>query len=108
MTRRDDERLADILDAASAISAHTERGGLDDGLVFDTVRVRLIEIGEAGKALSPDLQTRGAGRSGGATSPPARSPPRRSLARYAWRASTTLCATDVVEFRTGTMSGGKK
>lgn len=55
MTRRDGERLADILDAASAISAHLERGGLEDGLVFDAVRVRLIEIGEAVEAISPEL-----------------------------------------------------
>jgi uncharacterized protein with HEPN domain len=32
-----------------------ERGGLDDSLVFDAVRVRLIEIGEAVKGLSSDL-----------------------------------------------------
>jgi uncharacterized protein with HEPN domain len=28
---------------------------LTDGLIFDAVRVRLIEIGEAAKALSPEL-----------------------------------------------------
>lgn len=55
MSRRDDQRLADILAAADAIGAHTRRGGLDDGLVFDAVRVRLIEIGEAVKAVDPDL-----------------------------------------------------
>jgi uncharacterized protein with HEPN domain len=31
------------------------RGSLDDGLVFDAVRVRLIEIGEAVKGIDPDL-----------------------------------------------------
>jgi len=41
--------------AADAIRAHLERGDLDDGLVFDAVRVRLIEIGEAVKALSAEL-----------------------------------------------------
>lgn len=55
MTRRNDERLTDILDAASAISGHVARGGLDDGMVFDAVRVRLIEIGEAVKAIDPGL-----------------------------------------------------
>ena len=55
MSRRDNERLADILASAQAISAHLARGGLDDGLVFDAVRVRLIEIGEAVKDIDPDL-----------------------------------------------------
>jgi len=33
VSRRDDERLNDILASAQAIRAHLERGGLDDGLV---------------------------------------------------------------------------
>jgi uncharacterized protein with HEPN domain len=41
--------------AADAIRAHLERGDLHDGLVFDAVRVRLIEIGEAVKALRAKL-----------------------------------------------------
>jgi len=41
--------------AIDAIHSHLERGDLYDGLVFDAVRVRLIEIGEAVKALSADL-----------------------------------------------------
>jgi uncharacterized protein with HEPN domain len=55
MSRHDDQRLTDILAAAAAIAGHTQRGDLDDGLVFDAVRVRLIEIGEAVKAIDPDL-----------------------------------------------------
>ena len=55
MTRRDDQRLADIVASADTIAAHLERGGLDDGLVFDAVRVRLIEIGEAVKDIDPGL-----------------------------------------------------
>ncbi len=55
MSRRDDERLEDIVAAAEAIAAHLDRGGLDDGLVFDAVRVRLIEIGEAVKDIDPVL-----------------------------------------------------
>jgi uncharacterized protein with HEPN domain len=55
VTRRDDERLADIVASAEAIASHLERGGFDDGLVFDPVRVRLIEIGEAVKDIDPDL-----------------------------------------------------
>lgn len=41
MTRRDAERLADILDAIGAIRSHLVRGDLSDGLVYDAVRVRL-------------------------------------------------------------------
>ncbi|HVB53960.1 MAG TPA: HepT-like ribonuclease domain-containing protein [Candidatus Acidoferrales bacterium] len=41
--------------AIAAIRAHLESGDLQDGLVFDAVRVRLIEIGEAVKALSDPL-----------------------------------------------------
>lgn len=55
MSRRDDERLADVVASAEAIREHLERGGLEDGLVFDAVRVRLIEIGEAVKDIDPDL-----------------------------------------------------
>ena len=53
--RRDRQRLEDIVAACTAIDAHLHRGGLDDGLVYDAVRVRLIEIGEAVKALNPEL-----------------------------------------------------
>ena len=55
MTRRDLERLADIRDAFSAIRSHVARGDLSDGLIFDAVRVRLIEIGEAIKSLPTEL-----------------------------------------------------
>ena len=37
--------------AVEAIRAHLDRGSLHDGLIFDAVRVRLIEIGEAVKAI---------------------------------------------------------
>lgn len=53
--RTDRQRLDDVIAAADAIAAHTARGGLDDGLVFDAVRVRLIEIGEAVKDIDPAL-----------------------------------------------------
>ncbi len=51
--RNDAQRLADVLAAAEAIADHLERGSLTDGLVFDAVGERLIEIGEAVKAISP-------------------------------------------------------
>jgi uncharacterized protein with HEPN domain len=37
------------------LRAHLQRGGLSDGLVFDAVRIRLLEIGEAVKALPAEL-----------------------------------------------------
>ena len=55
MSRRDEQRIADILSAADAIRSHLMRGSLSDGLVFDAVRVRLIEIGEAVKGVSAEL-----------------------------------------------------
>jgi uncharacterized protein with HEPN domain len=55
VSRRDDERLSDILASADAIASHLGRGALTDGLVFDAVKVRLIEIGEAGKDIDPAL-----------------------------------------------------
>ena len=55
MTRFDGQRLEDILAAVDVIRGHLERGDLSDGLIFDAVRVRLIEIGEAVKALPTDL-----------------------------------------------------
>ena len=57
MSRRVDQRLDDILAAAAAIADHLTRGELDDGLVFDAVRVRLSEIGEA-VTIDPDLLAR--------------------------------------------------
>ena len=55
MTYRDQQRLADIVAAIEAIGSHVRRGELSDGLVFDAVRIRLLEIGEAVKALPEPL-----------------------------------------------------
>ena len=55
MSRQDDALLQDIVDAIDAIRRHLSRGDLHDGLVYDAVRVRLIEVGEAVKGLSSDL-----------------------------------------------------
>jgi len=54
-SRHDEERLADIVDSITAIRSHLTRGDLYDGLIFDAVRLRLIEIGEAVKLLDPEL-----------------------------------------------------
>ncbi len=55
MSRHDRARLDDIAEAISVIQGYLERGDLDDGLIYDAVRVRLIEIGEAVKGITPDL-----------------------------------------------------
>lgn len=55
MNRQDGARLGDIVEAVEAIRDHLTRGDLNDGLVYDAVRVRLIEIGEAVKAIDPNL-----------------------------------------------------
>lgn len=55
MSRQDEARLGDIAEAIAAIRDHLTRGDLQDGLVYDAVRVRLIEIGEAVKGIDPDL-----------------------------------------------------
>jgi uncharacterized protein with HEPN domain len=52
---RDRQRLSDIQAAIDAIRSHLQRGTLSDGLVFDAVRIRLLEIGEAVKALPAEL-----------------------------------------------------
>jgi uncharacterized protein with HEPN domain len=55
VTYRDRQRLADIEAAIEAIRSHLRRGDLSDGLIFDAVRIRLLEIGEAVKALPKEL-----------------------------------------------------
>jgi uncharacterized protein with HEPN domain len=46
---------ADIQAAIDAIRTYLQRGDLSDGLIFDAVRIRLLEIGEAVKGLPEDL-----------------------------------------------------
>ncbi len=55
MTYRERQRLADIQAAVDTIRSHLQRGELSDGLVFDAVRIRLLEIGEAVKALPAEM-----------------------------------------------------
>jgi uncharacterized protein with HEPN domain len=55
VTYRERQRLADIQAAIDAIRSHLQRGDLSDGLVFDAVRIRLLEIGEAVKALPAEM-----------------------------------------------------
>jgi uncharacterized protein with HEPN domain len=53
LSRSDDARLLDIVEAIGAIQGHLSRGDLRDGLIYDAVRARLIEIGEAVKGIDP-------------------------------------------------------
>ncbi|MGB3374369.1 MAG: HepT-like ribonuclease domain-containing protein [Microbacterium sp.] len=55
MSRRTIQRLRDIAAACAAIARHIERSDADDEIVFDAVRARLIEIGEAVKDLERPL-----------------------------------------------------
>jgi len=56
VTYRERQRLSDIQAAIDAIRSHLQRGDLSDGLVFDAVRIRLLEIGEAAvKALPAEM-----------------------------------------------------
>lgn len=55
MTRDDRTRMDDVLASAEAIAEYVRRGSLDDSMVFDAVRIRLLEIGEAVKAVSPEV-----------------------------------------------------
>src|ERR1039458_4735704 len=55
MSYRDHQRLADNQTTVAEIHSHLQRGDLSDGLIFDAVRIRLLEIGEAVKALPEDL-----------------------------------------------------
>jgi uncharacterized protein with HEPN domain len=49
------QRLTDISEAIAAIASHLKRGDISDGLIFDAVRIRLLEVGEAVKALPRDV-----------------------------------------------------
>ena len=81
MSDRERQRLADIQAAIDAIRSHLQRGDLSDGLIFDAVRIRLLEIGEAVKALPDDLLATPAIDPVAADRPHAR-PPRPPLLRH--------------------------
>lgn len=61
MKRHDGQRLDDIETAVATVRSYLARGDLSDGLIFDAVRIRLLEIGEAVKAISPLLLATEAG-----------------------------------------------
>lgn len=55
MSRRDVAWLLDITAAIDAIGSYLDTGDLTQGIVYDACRARLIEIGEAVKAVDPAL-----------------------------------------------------
>lgn len=55
MSRSDAERLDDIANAITSIRSHLEHGPISVEIVLDAVAMRLLEIGEAVKGLSPEL-----------------------------------------------------
>ncbi|KQM81267.1 DUF86 domain-containing protein [Agromyces sp. Leaf222] len=54
MSRTERDRLEDIAVACGVISEYITRTDIDEPIVFDAIRVRLIEIGEAVKDLSTE------------------------------------------------------
>lgn len=54
MSRFDEDRLEDIAEAIAAIRSHLELGPISVEIVMDAVAMRLLEIGEAVKRLSPE------------------------------------------------------
>ncbi|WP_395245509.1 DUF86 domain-containing protein [Agromyces sp. MMS24-K17] len=58
MTRAPRERLLDIAVACEAIATYIERADVSDEIVFDAIRMRLVEIGESVKDLGADTVSR--------------------------------------------------
>lgn len=55
MSRYDADLLDDIAAAIASIHSHLQHGPISVEIVMDTVAMRLLEIGEAVKALSPEI-----------------------------------------------------
>jgi uncharacterized protein with HEPN domain len=58
VTRSDERLLEDISVACEAIIDYANRDSAPEDLVFDAMRIRLIEIGEAVKGLSDGIRAR--------------------------------------------------
>ena len=88
---RDHQRPADIQAAIDAIRSHLQRGDLPRGLIFDTVRIRLLEIGEAVRRYRTTCWPRNH-RSRAGRCPYAR-PPRPPVLRYRGASRVRSCLT---------------
>jgi uncharacterized protein with HEPN domain len=58
VNRRCRERLDDLVDACRVIRAYVSDPSLPEGLVYDAIRMRLVEIGEAVRTLPSELIAR--------------------------------------------------
>jgi uncharacterized protein with HEPN domain len=58
VSRSDQRLLEDISMACEAIIDYASRTSAPEDLVFDDMRIRLVEIGEAVKGLSDDIKAR--------------------------------------------------
>jgi uncharacterized protein with HEPN domain len=54
MIDKDIRKLQDIADTIKAIRRYSEMAGLDPDVLFDALRMRIIEIGEAVNSISSD------------------------------------------------------
>ncbi|MDQ6934373.1 MAG: DUF86 domain-containing protein [Actinomycetota bacterium] len=57
MSRTDADILDDIASAITSIRSHPQHGPIPVEIVMDAVAMRLLEIGEAVKGISPELTT---------------------------------------------------
>jgi uncharacterized protein with HEPN domain len=55
VSRPDADRLDDIASAITSIHSHLQHGPITVEIVIDAVAMRLLEIGEAVKGISPEL-----------------------------------------------------
>ena len=55
MSRADADRLDDVAAAITSIHSHLQHGPISVEIVMDAVAMRLLEIGEAVKGISPEL-----------------------------------------------------
>jgi len=55
VSRSDTDRLEDIVSAITSIRSHLQHGPISVEIVIDAVAMRLLEIGEAVKGISPEL-----------------------------------------------------
>lgn len=55
MSRSPLNLLNDLLAACGAIERHVGAEGVDEGILFDAIRIRLVEVGEAVKGLDSEL-----------------------------------------------------
>jgi len=55
VSRPDADRLDDIAAAITSIRSHLQHGPISVEIVMDAVAMRLLEIGEAVKGISPEL-----------------------------------------------------